>query len=996
MMICKILTVLWSRLFLMVAILFSVSSCGDRDIAEPILPIPAGYSRLSITLPLGSTRASGNTEEGTTAENRIDLVNLFVFKDGVLEKSATGIQSFGAVTSPSVSILLKGAGERNAYLIANTNSKWLDAIIESGDEELFKSMFTDQLTAMATSPFIMSGSLIGVELAEGEQVNEEVEFERLVSRFEIMTLDADLQIESASFTNIAKQTPYFKSDPMPVLPNDLNTGEIAASGDGKVTLYSYDYISDEDPLFMQLKGKLDEQPIEYTIGLANADGTPRVFDRNNIYTVKVGKTPIEDGTLTFSISVKPWVLSADTIEVLLPNNADVKLQKYESKNNLTTFSTEEQLFETAASGDQLEWTLSAGNGVEITTDVDWITPVKSQSKSAKWELTVLANTTNANRQGIITIKGENTQKNYTLSQFDVNSDRYLVMVVAGQSNALGCDESPKYPGAGGMDAPTKGAYQLGLYNNNNLKVIDLKVSPEDVHNLQNSVDALGLRGTKGIHLPLAQLLLKEAPAGYNILVIPTAYSGSAFSTTTTTGYDAKAMRPSNMNVRGRWGVGQAYYLTMLDRTKYALNANPDNKLIGVVWCQGENDLVQATNNHFDAFSQMATSFFNEINSAGFGERCPRGKADKHIWYNYSTTPYFYHNTPVNPQGTGKMADSFRGTSLFGGYKIWNPDTFIHIPEDYNDTNYINGTGSTWIEKSGHFGNNAFRRVIAPLVFECIRENGGLVFDGSSPTESIRFTDQITRAQANAATGSLSELESGLMLYLPFNDENKLVKNMASAASKYNVTVTNVGMNITQATDLPLPQGGRRTANVLALSMWDDNYLNINIPQQTDASWTLSFILKRNNTSSAMVSLIKGAGGMTNKLFAGFRTYVNETCGKNVEFAIEPSYKGSIASCGTGRLLDADKVRSYDDWIYYAASFNKETRELTVYMNGELVYQMALDNISASNISQLILGGSNDGFMGVDGCMAEFYLWNRVLSPQEINKNYIMSYFGIKK
>ena len=66
------------------------------------------------------------------------------------------------------------------------------------------------------------------------------------------------------------------------------------------------------------------------------------------------------------------------------------------------------------------------------------------------------------------------------------------------------------------------------------------------------------------------------------------------------------------------------------------------------------------------------------------------------------------------------------------------------------------------------------------------------------------------------------------------------------------------------------------------------------------------------------------------------------------------------------------------------------------MNGQNVCQTTLSANNASDISDLILAGQGDGFSGTDGYMDEFYLWNRVLSAQEIQKNYIMSYFGIKK
>lgn len=308
---------------------------------------------------------------------------------------------------------------------------------------------------------------------------------------------------------------------------------------------------------------------------------------------------------------------------------------------------------------------------------------------------------------------------------------------------------------------------------------------------------------------------------------------------------------------------------------------------------------------------------------------------------------------------------------------------------------VRGNGVTSSIRTSHFGNDAFRKVIAPLVMECILENGGLNFDGSVPAGQNRFNDPITVAQATNFTGSLNELQSGLLVYLPFDGTNP-AQNMATAATQENVSVTNANLSTTQVTDLPYPEGGTRTGNVLDLSPGNGNSISIRIPAQTNTSWTFSFLLKRTNLTAAS-AILKGQG-LKDKLFAGFKSYINETCAAMTEFSVEPSYNSSNDgfACGVGRLLFADKVRSYDDWIYYAASYNKTTKEIAVYMNGQNVYQSTLSATNASDISQLILAGQGDGFNGTDGYLDEFYLWNRTLSAQEIQKNYLMSYFGIKK
>lgn len=982
------------RLLLWVMGVCLTVSCSEHEIGAEY-HIPAGFGRMTLKLPSGITASSSGIEEGSQSENTITRANLFVFKDGVLEKSVLDITDFtNSGNGPEVSVLLANAGKRNIYLIANATGESLKSLIEnSSTEQELLALLTDRLTDMAASPFIMSGVQADVEITLGQSVAVDLTVKRLVSRLNITASDENLVITSVSFSNTPAQSTYFETSSAEVIPA-IETGEIAASTDGSVILYSYSYKSDDVPLSIKLKGEAYGKSVEYTLGLRDTQGAPVSFDRNNIYTVRVSGGAAPEATLTATITVEPWTISGDIIDVDL-SGSDIRLASYHSEQNATTFSVADSLFKTAARGDGIKLSIEALRAVTVSSDADWITAVKADETSGiqNWAITLTPNQGTEKREGVITLDNGRRKCNYKISQFDISTDRYLVFVVAGQSNAVGYDESPK--DLTGEDAPEKGVYQLGLKGDDNLKVIELQASAQELQDMARFTDSRNQPGTKGIHLPLSKLLMANAPAGYNVIVIPASYGGAAFSTSAVTTYNTTTMKPDNLSTPTRWGKDQAYYKTMLNRTKFMLNANPDNKFVGVVWCQGEHDLGAVPANHYTKFTEMADAFFSALNTEGLGSRCPRGTAGKDMWYNYSTAPYFYH-IPAQPSGQGnKPGNSIRGTSIFGGYKVWNPNTFIHVPENFNSTNMVNGTGKTSSIRTSHFGNDAFRKVIAPLVMECILENGGLNFGGGTPTGQNRFKDPMTVAQANNSTGSLSELQNGLLVYLPFDNDNP-AQNMASSATQRNVSVTNSNLSTTQVSNLPYPGGGTRTGKVLDLSPGNGNSISINIPTETNASWTFSFMLKRSNTTDAS-AILKG-NGLNGKLFAGFKSYSSETCANMIEFSVEPSYSASnngIAS-GVGRLVFADKVRSYDDWIYYAVSYDKTTKVINVYMNGQNVCQTTLSANNASDISELILAGQGDGFNGTDGYMDEFYLWNRSLSGLEIQKNYIMSYFGIKK
>lgn len=168
------------------------------------------------------------------------------------------------------------------------------------------------------------------------------------------------------------------------------------------------------------------------------------------------------------------------------------------------------------------------------------------------------------------------------------TQKYAVLTVSGQSNAVGYDESPVYE-VGGY-APHPRLKQLGLYDEHNLTIIPLTYSPEDVQDMRAfshpaTPDKLG---TKGIHLPLGHLLLEQLPADYQLLVIPVAYGGTYFGSEEhgLGTYDSEQMRDVRHSPKLRWSVQSSYYKMLRDRLEYALNLHPDNVYLGNIWIQG--------------------------------------------------------------------------------------------------------------------------------------------------------------------------------------------------------------------------------------------------------------------------------------------------------------------------------------------------------------------------------------------------------------------------
>lgn len=296
-------------------------------------------------------------------------------------------------------------------------------------------------------------------------------------------------------------------------------------------------------------------------------------------------------------------------------------------------------------------------------------------------------------------------------------EKYIVICVAGQSNAVGYDESPITEKELYCADPSR-IKQLGFYGEDNLKVIPLDYCAQSMQNLRlyNRPNS-DYPGTKGIHLPLANLILPYLPQDYGLLFLSIAYGGTAFTCGQDVAYDPLQKKPAVMDEHGqcgpfRWGKNTAYYHTLKDRILHALQLHPENRFAGVLWCQGENDSENSAG-HYSSFCSMTEQLFSDLNQQGLGNRVPKGSWDKDLWYNLETVFHWYNIGECD--------------QIWQNYKSWNPKTYIPVPRT-TPSNSINGTGATASIMDAHYGDNAYRRIIAPLVLEKFLENNAFSFN----------------------------------------------------------------------------------------------------------------------------------------------------------------------------------------------------------------------------------------------------------------------------
>lgn len=289
-------------------------------------------------------------------------------------------------------------------------------------------------------------------------------------------------------------------------------------------------------------------------------------------------------------------------------------------------------------------------------------------------------------------------------------DKYYVVCIAGQSNAVGYDESIVDDKFTYKNRDNDRIKQLGFYGNQNLQLIDLDYCAQSMQDMRNhNRKGEKYAGTKGIHLPLANLLLDYIPDDYGVLMLPISFGGTGFTSGGNGTYSDSLKKPTDTDGKSgngttaqKWGVDTAYYKTLRDRIKHALELNEENLFAGIVWCQGENDKSNAAG-QISGFEAMTAKLFEELNAANLGARTPKGTWDKDIWYNMETVSYWYSVEQCQ--------------QIWDNYKTWNAKTYVEIPRSTESNTPETGTGQTTSNYPSHYGQNAYQRVIAPRVLQ---------------------------------------------------------------------------------------------------------------------------------------------------------------------------------------------------------------------------------------------------------------------------------------
>lgn len=253
------------------------------------------------------------------------------------------------------------------------------------------------------------------------------------------------------------------------------------------------------------------------------------------------------------------------------------------------------------------------------------------------------------------------------------SEYYYVIVLAGQSNGMAYGEGLPLPDS--YDRPDPRIKQLArrstvtpggaacAYND----VIQADHCLHDVQDMSgvNHPKADLNKGqygcvSQGLHI--AKKLLPYIPQNAGILLVPCCRGGSAF----TTGADGTFSEATGASAdSSRWGTGKPLYQDLVSRTKAALAKNPKNRLLAVVWMQGEADLASGSQQHNGLFTTMVQQFRTDLSS--LAAQCVSGNAATVPWICGDTT-YYWKN---------KYATQYE--AVYGAYKNLTAQNIFFVP-----------------------------------------------------------------------------------------------------------------------------------------------------------------------------------------------------------------------------------------------------------------------------------------------------------------------------
>lgn len=188
-------------------------------------------------------------------------------------------------------------------------------------------------------------------------------------------------------------------------------------------------------------------------------------------------------------------------------------------------------------------------------------------------------------------------------------EKFDIIIQAGQSNAEGCGVGPvekEYE-------PSSTILHLNAPQQVRVVEVDGDTALEITYfDLPFVIEPANYRITDGqkrgdFSLSFAQKYVENGllQSGRKLLIIRAGIGGSGFQ-------------------KGQWGMQDPVYLKMMEMTAYALSLNPENKVVGLFWQQGEHDAFEG--NPPENYHKQINALLASVRQR-FGEHIPFLTAD---------------------------------------------------------------------------------------------------------------------------------------------------------------------------------------------------------------------------------------------------------------------------------------------------------------------------------------------------------------------------------
>ncbi len=294
-----------------------------------------------------------------------------------------------------------------------------------------------------------------------------------------------------------------------------------------------------------------------------------------------------------------------------------------------------------------------------------LTEINERIDTNAEDIVAIGNTVSA-----VTTRLDNVANRVTQLENDKTPSKWYILPLGGQSNMTGFSELPYI-----LTEPNPRLMQLGIlgtsktsgndytvidpttfgftedlmdkyrpYGDCNLKLIPSAPCLDVVKNIHhhfyhnsrapNNPKRRVRGGGAGVGHYIAKAILPYIPEDYGILIVNASIRSGGFGDENPLGtYDEETLKASYSSFR--IGKDDPYGRMLRDRIKYALDLNTENKLLPIIWMQGESDSDPVV--HLNGMKELFKAVKQDLLDGGYSNRLPFENINNFRWICSSST-----------------------------------------------------------------------------------------------------------------------------------------------------------------------------------------------------------------------------------------------------------------------------------------------------------------------------------------------------------------------